>query len=65
MQMPYNVFLLGVGPIINASIITSTVMALPGPWDALPGFRARIDSLKDSGHEVSWLHGIIRTAKPS
>lgn len=56
MQMPYNIFLLGVGPIINASIITSTVMALPGPWDAVPGLRARIDSLKDSGHEG---HAII------
>lgn len=51
-QMPDHVFLLGVGPAINASICASVAMTNflgAGPRD----WKAHIESLKDSGAEVS------------
>lgn len=48
-QMPYNIFLLGVGPIINASIFANLVLT-QRTW--LPQqMAARIESLKESGSE--------------
>ena len=53
-QMPYNIFLLGVGPILNASIFAS-VLLTQRMW-LPPQMAARIESLKESGSEVHLLH---------
>lgn len=53
-QMPYNIFLLGVGPIINASIFANLFLT-QRTW--LPQqMAARIESLKESGSEVYMVH---------
>ncbi|DBA71337.1 TPA: hypothetical protein ACH3X2_011146 [Trebouxia sp. C0005] len=48
-QMPYNIFLLGVGPILNASIFASVFLTQRMWWP--PQMAARIESLKESGSE--------------
>ncbi len=53
-QMPYNIFLLGVGPILNASILASVFLT---QRILMPQQLAtRIDFLKESGSEVYLLH---------
>lgn len=48
-QMPYNIFLLGVGPILNASILASVFLTQQMLWPSQTA--ARIESLKESGSE--------------
>lgn len=60
-QMPYNIFLLGVGPILNASILASVYMTqrVLQPRQVA----AHIDFLRESGSEVNMLH--LRTKHAS
>ncbi|DBA87649.1 TPA: hypothetical protein ACH3X1_004659 [Trebouxia sp. C0004] len=48
-QMPYNIFLLGVGPILNASIFASVFLTQRMWWPSQ--MVARIEALKESGAE--------------
>lgn len=60
-QMPYNIFLLGVGPILNASIFASVFLTQRIWWP--PQMVARIESLKESGSEVYLLHLPTKNAR--
>jgi len=53
-QMPYNIFLLGVGPILNASIFASVFLAQQKLFPRK--LAAHIDFLRESGSEVYLLH---------
>ncbi len=51
LQMPAHVFLLGIGPMLNASIAMSIVLA--NPFDMCgPQLTSHLESLKNSGSEV-------------
>ena len=60
-QMPYNIFLLGVGPILNASIFASVFLTQRIWWP--PPMAARIEFLKESGSEVYLLHLPTKNAR--
>lgn len=60
---PYNVFLLGIGPMINASLFTSVFANLgeKGAWG--PKAKELTESWKNSGAEVRVYHGIATSSK--